>query len=64
MMTMTKMVQKLAFYGTQNSLLCSQQPTTGPCHKPYESSTYPDIHLFMIYVTKLSDYNERMSSGQ
>ena len=52
-MTMTKLVQKLAFYGTHNSLLCSQQPTTGPCYKPHESSTYPDIHLFMIYNNKI-----------
>jgi hypothetical protein len=58
-MTMTKLVQKLAFYGIQNSLLCSQQPITGPRYKQHESSTYPDIHLFMIYIIKFSDYTER-----
>jgi len=34
-----------AFYGSQRSLPCSQEPATGSCPEPAKSSPYPPIYV-------------------
>jgi hypothetical protein len=39
-----------AFYGTQNVITALQQPTTGPCPKPDESSPHPTHPISLIHT--------------
>jgi hypothetical protein len=36
-----------AFYGNKSSLMCSQEPVTGPCREPDESS--PHLYILLLY---------------
>jgi hypothetical protein len=44
------------FYGTKGSLPCSQEPSTGPCLKPDQSSTYHSILSLLRSILILSTH--------